>query len=166
MIIPATHDTGGAVAGIPTQSENYAYISSGTWSLVGVEAPDAVVNDAAFDANVTNEGGLDNSYRLLKNVMGLWILQQCRATRAGDWHDYSYGELVELANKTPELQYLVDVDAPRFLVAGNHPQHIQDWCAEYDLPVPQIHGEIVRCVLESLTLKYHAVLESIESISN
>lgn len=166
VIAPATHDTGSAVAGVPTQNPNYAYISSGTWSLVGVEVPDAVIDDAAFDANITNEGGLNSTYRLLKNVMGLWVLQQCRATWAAEGHDYTYSQLVELANQAPELNYLVDVDDPRFLVAGDHPQHIRDWCAEHDLPVPQTHGEIVRCVLESLALKYQAVLESIQSISN
>lgn len=162
VIAPATHDTGSAVAGIPTQSKNYAYISSGTWSLVGVEVSQAVINDQAFDANVTNEGGLDNTYRLLKNVMGLWILQQCRAT----WgNQHSYDDLVQLAKEQEPLKFIVDVDDPRFLVAGNHPQHIQDWSKEHQQPIPQTHGEIVRCVLESLALKYRTVIDSIEAIS-
>lgn len=165
VIAPATHDTGSAVAGVPTQQQNYAYISSGTWSLVGVEVPDAIINDAAFDANVTNEGGLDGTYRLLKNVMGLWILQQCRATWAAEGDEYSYAELVTLAEQTEPLKTIVDVDDDRFLAPGNHPQHIQDWCEEHDLPAPQSHGEIVRCVLESLALKYRAVIDSIEQLS-
>ena len=165
VIAPATHDTGSAVAGVPTQNTNYAYISSGTWSLVGVEVPEAIINDDAFDANVTNEGGLNGTYRLLKNVMGLWILQQCRATWASEGHDYSYSDLVTLAQEAGSLKFIFDVDDARFLVAGNHPQHVQDWCAENNLPIPQTHGEIVRCVLESLALKYRAVLEKIEAIS-
>lgn len=165
VIAPATHDTGSAVAGVPTQSENYAYISSGTWSLVGIEVADAIISDESFDANVTNEGGLSGSYRLLKNVMGLWILQQCRATWASEGQEYNYSELVELAEQSESLKYLIDVDDSRFLTAGNHPQHIQAWCSEHNLAVPQTHGEIVRCVLESLALKYHAVLEKIQSIS-
>ena len=165
VIAPATHDTGSAVAGVPTQNANYAYISSGTWSLVGVEVPEAIINDDAFDANVTNEGGLNGTYRLLKNVMGLWILQQCRATWQSQGYDYDYNDLVQLAKEHETLQFIVDVDDSRFLVAGNHPQHIQDWCSENNLPIPQTHGEIVRCVLESLALKYRAVLEKIEAIS-
>lgn len=165
VIAPATHDTGSAVAGVPTQSENYAYISSGTWSLVGVEVDDAVINDGSFNANVTNEGGLNGTYRLLKNVMGLWILQQCRATWANEGHDYNYSALVDLANDAESLAYLVDVDDPRFLGPGDHPQHIRDWCAEHNLPVPQTQGEITRCVLESLALKYRAVVDSIAEIS-
>lgn len=165
VIAPATHDTGSAVAGVPTQHENYAYISSGTWSLVGIEVTEAIISDESLDANVTNEGGLDSSYRLLKNVMGLWILQQCRVAWASEGQEYSYSELVELAKEAESLKYLFDVDDSRFLTAGNHPQHIQDWCSEHNLAVPQTHGEIVRCVLESLALKYRAVLEKIQSIS-
>ncbi|MEL6528192.1 MAG: FGGY-family carbohydrate kinase, partial [Chloroflexota bacterium] len=165
VIAPATHDTGSAVAGVPTQLSNYAYISSGTWSLVGVEVPEAIINDEAFEANVTNEGGLDGTYRLLKNVMGLWILQQCRATWQKEGHDYSYADLVALAEDADPLKFIFDVDDDRFLSAGNHPQYIQDWCAENELPVPQTHGEIVRAVLESLALKYNAVIHTIQSIS-
>src|SRR5690606_2110674 len=119
----------------------------------------------AFSANVTNEGGLDGTYRLLKNVMGLWILQQCRATWQSEGYAYDYRALVQLAKEHETLQFIVDVDDSRFLVAGNHPQHIQDWCAENNLPIPQTHGAIVRCVLESLALKYRAVLEKIGVIS-
>ncbi|MGJ3238244.1 MAG: rhamnulokinase [Anaerolineae bacterium] len=165
VIAPATHDTGSAVAGVPTQRADYAYISSGTWSLVGVEVPDAVINDQAFEANVTNEGGLDGHYRLLKNVMGLWILQQCRARWAEAGHAYSYADLVSLAQETEPLQFVIDVDDSRFLTAGDHPQHIQDWCQEHNQPVPQTQGEIVRCVLESLALKYQTVLDSIQAIA-
>jgi len=165
VIAPATHDTGSAVAGVPTQNDNYAYISSGTWSLVGVEVAEAVINDDSFNVNVTNEGGLDGTYRLLKNVMGLWILQQCRATWTSEGHDYSYGDLVALAHKAQSLQYIVDVDDPRFLQPGDHPQHIRAWCEENGLPVPRTHGEIARCVLESLALKYRAVIDTITAIS-
>ena len=165
MIAPATHDTGSAVAGVPAQHENYAYISSGTWSLVGIEVPDAIISDEAFEANITNEGGLNNTYRLLKNVMGLWILQQCRATWASEGEKYSYDELVELAPQVESLKFILDVDDSRFLTAGIHPEHIQNWCHEHNLPVPQTHGEIVRCVLESLALKYRAVIDKIQVIS-
>lgn len=165
VIVPATHDTGSAVAGVPTTNPKYAYISSGTWSLVGLEVKDAMISDAAFEANITNEGGVEDTYRLLKNVMGLWILQQCRATWANEGHDYSYDALVQMASDAVPLQTIVDVDDGRFLTAGDHPQRIRDWCVEHNEPIPQSHGDIVRCVLESLALKYRYVLETLQQIS-
>jgi rhamnulokinase len=163
VIAPACHDTGSAVAAVPAQTPNYAYISSGTWSLVGIESPEAVINEATAQANFTNEGGINKTYRLLKNVMGLWILQQCR----GAWsdHDYSYEQLVEMAGGAAPLKYLFDVDDPRFLAPGDHPAHIQAWCREKGQPVPETHAEIVRAVLESLALKYRFVIERLEAIS-
>ncbi len=165
VIAPATHDTGSAVAGVPTTNPNYAYISSGTWSLVGLEVKEAMISDAAYDANITNEGGIEGTYRLLKNVMGLWILQQCRATWANEGHDYSYDALVHLASNAAPLKTIVDVDDGRFLTAGDHPQRIRDWCAERGESIPQAQGDIVRCVLESLALKYRYVLETLQQIS-
>lgn len=165
VIAPATHDTGSAVVGVPATQANYAYISSGTWSLVGLEVPEAVMNDAAYEANVTNEGGVEDTYRLLKNVMGLWVLQQCRAAWARAGHDYSYTELVQLAQDSAPLQAIVDVDDGRFLAPGDHPQHVQDWCTAHNETVPQTPGAVVRAVLESLALKYRGVLESLQQIS-
>ena len=163
VITPACHDTGSAVAGIPTQSNDYAYISSGTWSLVGLELPDAILSDVSFEANMTNEGGVYGTYRFLKNVMGLWILQQCRTTWGAD--KYSYEDLVVAAEEAESLHYIFDVDDERFLGLGNHPQLIQAWFAEHSLPVPQTVGEITRAVLESLALKYGQVLNKLKSIS-
>jgi rhamnulokinase len=165
VIAPATHDTASAVAAVPTQTANYAYISSGTWSLVGLEVPQAIINDAAYDANVTNEVGVENSYRLLKNVMGLWILQQCRAVWASEGNTYSYDELVQLASEAPPLQSIIDVDDARFLPPGNHPQLIREWRLEHGFHAPQTHGEIVRCVLESLAVKCWTALEKLQRIS-
>lgn len=165
VIASATHDTGSAVAAVPTNTKHFAYISSGTWSLVGLEVETPIMNHAAFEANLTNEGGVENTFRLLKNVMGLWIIQQCRATWAAEGQDYSYAETVELAEATTPLAYVVDVDDARFLTPGDHPKHIMDWCIEHNQPTPQKHGEIVRCVLESLALKYRGVLKDLQSIS-
>lgn len=165
VIAPAVHDTGSAVAGVPAIVENYAYISSGTWSLVGQEVPRAIINDAAYAANVTNEGGVENTYRLLKNVMGLWILQQCRAVWANEGYIYNYADLVTLASEAPPLDVLIDVDDARFLPAGDHPAHIRAWCIEHGVNPPETHGAVVRCVLESLALKYRAVLDNLVQIS-
>ena len=165
VIAPACHDTGSAVAAMPTQSENFAYISSGTWSLVGLEVQHPIINEAALLANVTNEGGVYNTYRLLKNVMGLWILHQCRQTWAAQGKKYSYDELVSLAQKVPPHQAIIDPDDDRFLPPGNHPQKIKDYCAETGQTVPTDTGSIVRIVLESLALKYRFVLDILRDLS-
>ncbi len=165
VIAPATHDTGSAVAAVPATSRDYAYISSGTWSLAGVEVDDAIIDEAAYAANVTNEGGVEGTYRLLKNVMGLWILQQVRATWAREGTTYSYGEMVDLARAAQPSAAIIDVDDARFLPHGDHPQRIRAWCAEHGVPPPQTHGEIVRCVLESLALKYRLTFDQMQQIS-
>lgn len=165
VITPGSHDTASAVAAVPARTTNYAYISSGTWSLMGLEVPQAVVSDATYSANLTNEGGVENTYRLLKNVTGLWLLQQSRVTWASEGTSYSYADMVRLAEASPPLQSVFDVDDARFLTPGDHPQRIRELCAEHGLPVPQAHGAIVRCVLESLALKYRLVLEQLRQVS-
>ena len=165
VIAPATHDTGSAVAAAPTQTAQYAYISSGTWSLVGLEVPEPIINAAALAANVTNEGGVYGTYRLLKNVMGLWIIQQCRATWQARGQAYSYAELTQLAGEAPPLRSFIDPNDPRFLPPGDLPHEVQAWCAEHGQPVPETPGAIIRCVLESLALAYRAVLETLQALS-
>ena len=165
VIAPATHDTGSAVAAVPMEPANAAYISSGTWSLVGLEVPEPILSAAALAANVTNEGGVGNTYRLLKNVMGLWILQQCRATWAADGRSYGYAELVALAEAAPALQSCFDPNDARFLPPGHHPALIRAWCAEHGHPAPETHGAVVRCVLESLALAYRRVLRTIDALA-
>jgi rhamnulokinase len=165
VIAPACHDTGSSVAAVPATTERYAYISSGTWSLVGLEVAAPVISAAALAANVTNEGGVAGTYRLLKNVMGLWIIQQCRATREAAGQSYSYAELARSAESAPPLRSLIDPNAACFLPPGDHPALIQAWCAEHGQPVPQTVGAIVRCVLDSLALAYHAVLGTLEELA-
>jgi rhamnulokinase len=165
VVAPACHDTGSAVAAMPSQSENFAYISSGTWSLVGLEVQQPIINEAALLANVTNEGGVYNTYRLLKNVIGLWILHQCRQTWAEQGKRYRYDQLVALAQKVPPQQAIIDPDDDRFLPPGNHPQKIKDYCTETGQAVPTNPGSIVRCVLDSLALKYRYVLDILREIS-
>lgn len=165
VIAPACHDTGSAVAAVPATTEPYAYISSGTWSLVGLEVDDPVINDAALQANVTNEGGVNGTYRLLKNVIGLWILQQCRETWAAAGRPYTYGELVDLAREAPPLRALVPVDNGAFLRPGDHPAQIRAFCAQSGQPVPDAPGPVVRAVLESLALAYRQTLEQVEAVA-
>ncbi len=165
VIAPACHDTGSAVAAVPTSTPNYAYISSGTWSLVGLEVSEPIINDAALAANVTNEGGINGTFRLLKNVMGLWIIQQCRATWAAQGHNYSYADLVQLASAAPPLRHAFDPNDNRFLPPGDHPALIAAWCAERGQPAPADHGAVARCVFESLALAYRHVLETLDALA-
>lgn len=161
----SSHDTGSAVAAVPAQNENFAYISSGTWSLVGLEVNEPVINDFALEANVTNEGGVYGTFRLLKNVMGLWILQECRRSWESEGKDYSYNELTNLANYAQPLRSFISPNDSIFLHSGNHPQLIKDFCKKTSQPVPETEGEIVRCVLESLALAYRSVLDKLLKIS-
>jgi len=161
----ASHDTGSAVAAVPAQSENFAYISSGTWSLVGLEVKEPVINDFALEANVTNEGGVYGTFRLLKNVMGLWILQECRRSWKLEGKDYSYSELTNLAYNAKPLRSFISPNGSIFLHSGNHPELIKDFCKKTSQPVPETEGEIVRCVLESLALTYKNVLDELLKIS-
>lgn len=162
---PACHDTGSAVAAVPAQNADFAYISSGTWSLVGLEVQKPLLTDQALAANVTNEGGVYGTYRLLKNVTGLWILQQCRATWAAAGQDFSYSELVALAAGAQPLLSFINPNDDLFLTPGDHPQRIRDVCRETGQPVPESTGAVVRCVLESLALAYREVLEKVTAVA-
>jgi rhamnulokinase len=161
VVAPATHDTGSAVVAVPMR-ERCAYLSSGTWSLLGVELPSPILTDAALHANLTNEGGVDGTVRLLKNIMGLWLVQQCRRAFT---LEYDYGELVRLAAEAPALRSLIDPDDARFLNPPSMPEAIREFCRETNQPVPETDAAVVRCAFESLALKYAAVLDSLDSLT-
>jgi rhamnulokinase len=157
----ASHDTASAVAAVPAASEDFAFISSGTWSLVGVEVEEPVRTEAAREANLTNEVGLDGRIRLLKNVMGLWLVQQCSAT----WGGLAPAEASRLAASAPAGGPLVDPDRPEFLPPGDMPARIQAACRETDQAVPETPAAILRCALDSLACKYRLVLETIRGMT-
>jgi rhamnulokinase len=168
VVLPGSHDTASAVMAVPVETETLArgdwcYISSGTWSLMGAEIPAPVINDTCQQLNFTNEGGVGGTVRLLKNIAGLWLLQQCRAAWSSQ-QDYSWDQLVELANQSPPLQSLVDPDDPRFVAPPDMPAEIQDFCQQTGQAAPSSEGAIVRCVLESLALRYRQVLASLEQL--
>jgi rhamnulokinase len=168
IVAPATHDTGAAVAAVPTANTgkaNWAYISSGTWSLIGVEVQQAVLTEKALALNVTNEGGVDGTYRLLKNVMGLWIVQECRRSfeRRGNALDYS--TLTKLASDAAPFRSLVDPNDLTFLSPGDMATALQDYCRSRKQPAPESEGQLIRCALESLALKYRQVLRGIEALT-
>lgn len=168
VVAPAAHDTGSAVAGVPSQhtgKSNWAYLSSGTWSLLGVEIQDALLSPRVLDLNFTNEGGVDGTYRLLKNIMGLWLLQQCRRSFAANGRDLSYEQLAQLASEAPAFRSFVNPDDSRFLNPADMPKAIQEYCRETDQPVPETEGQFARCILESLALTYAEVLDGLEQLT-
>lgn len=168
VVAPATHDTGAAVAAVPTERTgraNWAYISSGTWSLIGVEVQDAVLSDKALALNVTNEGGIDGTYRLLKNVMGLWLVQECRRSFERRGAALDYARITQLAAEAEPFRSLVDPNDGTFLNPPDMAYALQEFCRRTGQPVPETEGQLIRCALESLSLKYRQVLEGIESLT-
>ncbi|MBD3673357.1 MAG: rhamnulokinase [Planctomycetaceae bacterium] len=168
VIAPATHDTGAAVVAVPTEltgTPNWAYLSSGTWSLLGVEVQDAILSPRALELNVTNEGGVDGTYRLLKNIMGLWLITQIRESieRSGKTIDYS--QLVQRASVAEPFRSLINPDDPMFLSPADMPTAIREWCRKHGQPEPETEGQLARCAFESLALKYRVVLGQLEELT-
>ena len=154
VVAGATHDTAAAVAAIPLRSPDAAYISAGTWSLVGVELPAPVIDDHTFAANLTNEGGVAGRTRLLRNVTGLWLLYECRRAWAA-----SFEELLDEARSAAPLRSLIDVDHPQFSVPGDMANRAREFCAATGQAVPTERGAVVRCILESLALKHRRAID-------
>lgn len=165
VVAAATHDTGSAVAAIPNLDESSAYISSGTWSLVGVEVSEPVTSDRARQLNVTNEGGVAGTIRLLKNVAGLWLVQESQRQWQREGRRYDWDELQRLAQQATPFQSLIDPDAREFLHPGDMPAAIRDHCRRASQPAPESVGAITRCCLESLALRYRWVIEALESLT-
>jgi len=163
VIAPACHDTGSAVAAI-TARDGTAFLSSGTWSLIGTELDAPVLTSQALALNFTNEGGVNGTTRLLKNVMGLWMLQGCRNCWSAQGQNGSYAELVELANREPGFAHLVDPDDELFLHPENMLIAIDQFCVKTHQPKPANPGAYVRCVLESLAMKYRLTLRNLEQL--
>lgn len=165
VIATCSHDTGAAVAAIPASGGNWAYLSSGTWSLMGVELSKPVINEQARAMGFTNEIGFGNTVRLLKNIIGLWILQECRRQWAREGAKYEFAQLEKLAAAAPPFVTLINPDDPRFLSPDNMPEKIAGFCRETNQPVPASHGACVRCIYESLALFYRITLRRLERIT-
>ena len=168
VIAPATHDTASAVAAVPTEhtgKSSWAYLSSGTWSLLGVEVKEAVLSQRALELNFTNEGGVDGAYRLLKNIMGLWIVQECKRAFTREGKEFDYAELARLAMEAPAFRSMIDPDDARFLNPPDMPAAIQEYCRETSQPVPKTEGQIIRCVYESLAHKCAQVVAWLEELT-
>jgi rhamnulokinase len=164
VIAPATHDTGSAVAAVPAQGESWAYISSGTWSLMGAELPAPLINDQVARYNFTNEGGVGGTTRFLKNIMGLWLVQECRRTWERAGQPYAYDELMRLAEAAPPFGSLVDPDDGSFILPPSMPAALAEFCRKTAQTPPVEPGAVVRCALESLALRYRWVLERLEEL--
>jgi len=165
VVAAAGHDTACAVAAVPGTGPDFIFLSSGTWSLMGIEVTAPIITEASQQAQVTNEGSVGNTYRFLKNIMGMWLLQECRRTWQQQGAALSYAELTALAAEAPAFGSFIVPDDPGFLPPGDMPARIQSFCAQTGQTVPQSRGEIVRCVLESLALTYREVADHLAQLS-
>lgn len=164
VIASCSHDTGAAVAAVPGEGEGWAYLSSGTWSLMGVELAEPIITDASRELNFTNELGFGGSVRLLKNLSGLWLVQECRREWAREGDDLDYATLTRLASEAPPFRSLVNPADSCFLAPDGMPARIADWCRKTGQPAPESPGECVRCALESLAMLYRRTLAQIEQL--
>lgn len=165
VVASCSHDTAAAVVGIPVSGQNWAFLSSGTWSLMGVELPEPIINDASRELNFTNEIGYGGTVRFLKNIAGLWIVQECRREWAAKQQDLDYDVMTHLAASAPPFESLIDPTDPRFLTPGDMLSKIAAFCKETHQTIPRKPGPVVRCVLESLALLYRKTLHEIERVT-
>jgi rhamnulokinase len=165
VVLPSAHDTASAILAIPNASSDTLFISSGTWSLVGVVLDSPIVTRESRLATLTNEGGYGDTVRFLRNVMGLWVLQECRRQWQTQGVDVSYEALVLMAEEEDPLVSVIDLNATEFLAPGNMPKRIQDYCSIRGISVPVDIGQVVRTIIDSLALSYRTVLEDIQSIT-
>jgi rhamnulokinase len=165
VIATCSHDTGAAVAAIPATGDNWAFLSSGTWSLMGIELPKPVINEQARTLGFTNEIGFGNTVRLLKNIIGLWIVQECRRQWVKEGTKYDFAALEKLAADAPPFVSLINPDDPRFMNPANMLEEIAAFCRETNQPVPANHGAYVRCIYESLALFYRFALRRLERLT-
>lgn len=166
VIAVAGHDTGSAVAAVPATDKGFAYLSSGTWSLMGIETCRPVINEETYRLNITNEGGVDGTIRLLKNITGMWILENCMKEWEREGRRWSYSQIMEMAGKTPSFRSLIDPDDRCFATPGNMTAAIREYCGNTSQPIPETDAEIVCCIFESLALKYKDVLSRLRKFSD
>ena len=169
VIAPACHDTGSAIAAVPVDMKKYkrgewAYLSSGTWSLLGVELDEPIINEKSLEYNFTNEGGVEKTIRFLKNVTGLWLIQECKKEWERYGLDYSWDDIIADATKAKSFQHFINPDNPIFYNPPSMIQAIKDYCGKTNQTLPKTNGEISRTIFESLALRYKQVIEYIENV--
>ncbi|HLP04710.1 MAG TPA: rhamnulokinase family protein [Paludibacter sp.] len=158
VVAVAGHDTASAVAAVPAENENFAYLSSGTWSLMGIEVKDPIINEKTSALNFTNEGGVEGTTRFMKNITGMWLLEQCLKEWKKEGISYEYEKLVQMAGTVPAFRSMVDTDDPSFANPVSMTKTIKEYCSNTGQEVPESHAEFVRCIFESLALKYRLVI--------
>ncbi|MEA1951939.1 MAG: FGGY-family carbohydrate kinase, partial [Planctomycetota bacterium] len=170
VVLPGTHDTASAVMAVPAKSQpgarpDWCYISLGTWALMGLESPTPMVNDLVMQHGFTNEGGVGDTTRLLKNIAGMWVIQECRRRWNQDGRNLDWEDLNQMSAAAPSLKFFIDPDAQMFLAPIDMPAAIRRFCSNTDQPVPESEGAVLRCALESLALKFRQVLGMCEELA-
>lgn len=166
VIAVASHDTASAVAATPSENDDFVYISCGTWSLFGVESATPILTDAAAKANFTNEGGFEDTIRFLKNIMGLWLIQESRRQWRREGTEVGFDTLEKEALASKPFQCFINVDDPAFEPSGNLPRRVKEYCEKTGQYVPQTRGEVMRCIYESLALKYKHTFNTLAKMNN
>ena len=159
VIAVAGHDTGSAVAAVPAQNEKFAYLSSGTWSLMGIETKDAIINDLSYERNFTNEGGIEGTTRFLKNICGMWLYERCRKEWPEEVQKLSHPELQGSAMQVEAFRSIINPDDAQFANPDSMIDAIQQYCRQTNQPVPETPAEICRCIFDSLALRYKQVFQ-------
>ncbi len=166
VVEAGSHDTASAVAGVPAGGgKNWAYLSSGTWSLMGIETPKAIINEKSLAMEMTNEGGVLNTIRLLKNIMGLWLVQECRRQWAKAGRELDYGQLTEMAGKAKPFQGVINIEQPEFMAIGDMPKKINAYLAKTGQKQIEDKGQMIRVILENLAARYAQVMRMLEELS-
>lgn len=165
VIAVAGHDTGSAVAAVPAEGQDFAYLSSGTWSLMGIEVKEPILTDESYKQNFTNEGGVEGTVRFLKNICGMWLLESCRREWADNNLNYSYPELIDAAMATEAFRSLINPDAPCFANPSSMIKAIQTYCKKTQQPIPETYGELTRCIFDSLALRYRQIFRLLQQIA-
>ena len=166
VIAVAGHDTASAIAAVPASDENFAYLSSGTWSLMGIESKDPIINDKSYEYNLTNEGGIEGTTRFLKNITGMWLLEQSRKTWEKEGRKYSYPEMVEMGRQALSFDSTIDPDDPRFAAPKDMDAEIKAALRESGQRVPENDGEMISCIYRSLVKKYKGVISMLQDFAS
>lgn len=165
VVAVAGHDTGSAVAAVPAENGHFAYLSSGTWSLMGIEVPEPIITDESYAMNFTNEGGVDGTVRFLKNITGMWLLEQCRVAWNREGKEYTYEEIMRMTRGAVPSPAVIDPDAAEFAAPTDMPAAIRAWCAAHDIPAPADDSALMRLIFDSLAAKYAEVLDKLRQMA-
>lgn len=166
VIAIAGHDTGSAVAAVPAKDRNFAYLSSGTWSLMGIESADPIISDRSFELNFTNEGGIEGTTRFLKNITGMWILEQCRKEWKAMGKDYDFKQLAAMEQSAPAFRSFINPDDAMFANPPSMLQAISDYCVSHGMPAPEDDAQVARLIMESLALRYRTVFGWLKELAS